>query len=60
MKKHAINFLIACFFIYLIFVFKMLQTFFHDYHENNQSSETARYLTNKGVPIINGVCLSMP
>lgn len=36
MKKHAINFLIACFFIYLIFVFKMLQTFFHDYHENNQ------------------------
>ena len=38
MKKHAINFLIACFFIYLIFVFKMLQTFFHDYHENNQGA----------------------
>lgn len=60
MKKHAINFLIACFFIYLIFVFKMLQTFFMIIMRIIRAPETARYLTNKGVPIINGVCLSMP
>ena len=53
MKKHAINFLIACFFIYLIFPFKMLQTFFHDY-------QTATAFKNVFMLAGTGVFLTIP